>query len=152
MTASPTRTRPPLVRLTAPDRPPWHPALPLPAAVLGPDGPPGRDPASERAAAAFYRVLAEVLDGRRPLAQVRPLLAPRAAALVADLIRGRPEGPLRAGRPRLQECRPGAVEANALLWTPRGCCAVAVRLERRRGGWVAVAVEAALPGDSRPRR
>lgn len=152
MAAQQTRTRPPLVRLAAPDPPPWHPALPLPAAVLTPGAAPCHDPGSERAAAAFYRVLAEVLNGRRPLAQVRPLLTPRATALVADLIRGRPEGPLRAGRPRLQECRPGAVEASALLWTPRGCCAVAVRLERRRGGWVAVAVEAALPGDSRPRR
>ena len=110
------------------------------------------DEEAARVAAAFCRVVAETVTGRRPYTQPRPALGPRPATVVADLLRGPRLEVLRATRVRHQVPRGGVIEASARLCSPRASCALALRLERFEVGWVAVALEAALIGDTRPRR
>lgn len=149
MSLAPPLTRPPLLRLVSPPPRPADAPLPLPAAT--PARPAAEaDPALERVAAAFHRVLAETISGRRPLAQLLPMLGPAPAQVVAELVRAR-HGGVRFARPRLQQPRPGVIESSTLMALPAGSCALAARLELHGGRWLAVAVETALVNDARPR-
>lgn len=150
MTPASTLTRPPLQRLApvAPAAP--QPVLPVPTALVSTHA--DHDAEAARVAAAFCRVLAETVTGRRPLGQLLPALGPRPASVVADLMRGPRVDFVRPTRVRHQVPRGGVIEASARLWSPAACGAIALRLELFEAGWVAVALEAALAGDARPRR
>ncbi len=151
MTPTPLLTRPPLQRLARVPFAASQPALPVaPPPRL--DDEASRDEEAARVAAAFCRVVAETVTGRRPYTQLLPALGPRPATVVADLLRGPRLEVLRATRVRHQVPRGGVIEASARLCSPRASCALALRLERFEVGWVAVALEAALIGDTRPRR
>lgn len=125
-------------------RRPHGPTRPL---DLRPGGP---DPA--RLASLLVRVWLEVRAGRRPLAQLAPLVAPAARRRLAAQLRG----PTAAAVPAAARVRtvrtyapgPDAHEACVLVDQGGRTTAVAVRLERHRGAWRAVeltAPEAGLP-------
>lgn len=145
-------TRPPLLRLVEPEPANVHPQLPMPSIYSC--APPHDDVSSdlERVAIGFYRALAEVLNGRRPFAQLRPMLAPQPASVVAELLLRAVCKPLRPTRVWLQAPSTGVIEAAARLASPGTSCALAIRLEHQRGRWRAVALEAALRDDGHPRR
>lgn len=145
-------TRPPLLRLVEPEPVDLHPPLPMPSLEVRPPLSEQIDPALERMVAGFCRALSEVLNGRRPLAQLRPMLAPQPASVVSDLLRRTAGNPFRPTRVRLQIPCAGAIEATVRLTSPGASCALAARLENRRGRWYAVALEAALLDDCLPRR
>lgn len=105
----------------------------------------------------FLGTCLEVLNGYRPVAHLRPLLDPAGAdavtaRLTAALARlSRPRHRRTAGRPaadlfrvrRLRVCEPRheVVEAAAVLEANGRTRAIAFRLERRRGSWIATAIE-----------
>jgi hypothetical protein len=110
--------------------------------------PPGPDPA--RLAGLLVRVWLEVRAGRRPIAQLAPLVAPAARRRLAAQLT-RPVGVAVTARVRtVRTFAPGpdAWEACVLVDQGGRTTAVAVRLERHRGAWRAVeltAPEAGLP-------
>ncbi|WP_229399620.1 Rv3235 family protein [Micromonospora okii] len=110
-------------------------------------------PEATRAAQRFVATCLEILNGYRPLGQIRPMseLA-RSAEVVQELTRAAARtGPVRrrSTRPtvrlrRLRVCepRPAAVEAAAVLAGGAGrTWAMALRLEHRRGRWLCVAMQ-----------
>lgn len=113
--------------------------------------PPGPDPV--RLAGLLARAWLEVRTGRRPLAQLAPLVSPAARRrLAAQLGSAPPSGP--ADRPprvrRLIPSTPavGVREVTVLVDHGGRTTAIAVRMERHRGAWRAVeltAPEAGLP-------
>jgi Family of unknown function (DUF6459) len=120
-----------------------------------PAGPPAAGtPAGNEARHAARRFLAiclEVINGYRPLAHIRPLVSPadleavlaQVATGVERLARARRAGkraPAQLRVVRVCEPRPGAVEAAAALGDAGRTWALAFRLERRQGRWVAIAV------------
>lgn len=144
-------TRPPLLRLVPPLPEPASAQEPLPAEeddlLVCPAV--GVEPEAERTAVAIARALAEVVGGRRTLAQVRPVLVPRVAHLLDHLVRsGAAEGMRLAGL-RLQSPRDGVVEASGRLASPRRCAAFALRVERRPKRWAVTVLEAGLAPDGR---
>lgn len=147
---APALTRPPLLRFTPVLTTGPQPMLPvlkrpaLPSPRLTAD--------AAQIASAFCRVLAETIDGRRPLGQLMPALAPRPAQVVADLRHRWGVSGVRPQRVRCQVPREGAIEAAVRLATPSGSAAVALRLEKSPSGWIAVALETAVDGDSHPQR
>jgi hypothetical protein len=119
--------------------------------------------ASTRAAAhRFMTTCLEVLNGYRPVAHLRGLSHPLAAAKILDAVTRATRRASRSGceqrsrvdlrRMRICEPRPGVAEASAVLRT-RGhsgthgsgvndrCWAVAFRLEQRHGRWQCHVVE-----------
>lgn len=113
------------------------------AAMNRPTGPDSR-PAAAFADAALRRVL-EVIDRRRPLAQLRPLLC---AGLVDSLpsaaVRGTPEGPARLRRVRVQLISDHAAEVSASYSRAERVHAIACRIEQVRTAtgprWLVVAL------------
>ncbi|MDG4833074.1 Rv3235 family protein [Solwaraspora sp. WMMD1047] len=115
-------------------------------------------PEAERAARRFLGCCLEVLNGYRPAAQLRPLLAPAGAAtmiehlvLATGLVPARPRGrpgtppgarpagsadPVRLRRFRVCEPAAGVAETAAALGVAGRTWAMAFRLERRRGSWL----------------
>jgi hypothetical protein len=80
--------------------------------------------------------LVEVLDGRRPVAQLRGRLAePAFAALQTRVRNGRPSRPGRVQR--VHTCHPaaGIVEVTATYGNGHRTRALALRLEHRAGRW-----------------
>ncbi|HEX5540732.1 MAG TPA: Rv3235 family protein [Micromonospora sp.] len=134
----PSRRRPPA---------PLDP-LPLPPAALATAGPEAR-----QAARRFLVTCLEILNGHRPVSHIR-LLSGRgeAASVVANLtagldrlilLRRRPphrRAPVALRRMRVCEPRTGVAEAAAVLGTGGRSWAIALRLERRQGTWVATAL------------
>ena len=136
----------------APPRPPVtgsRPTAPCPAAPPSPE--------SRIAAQRFVSACLEVLNGFRPVAHLRPLVAPLDLSSVTDQLTRRavrvrmapPRGPVvgRTGRGgarqqvalrrmRVCEPRPGIAEAAAVVAHGDASWAMAVRLERRRGHWL----------------
>ena len=143
-------TRPPLNRLSIPPFLVIAPTPQDPADEVAAPGPEAPDPALHRIAAGFYRVVAEALIGRRPLAQLLPLLDARPAAVVHGLAAQHPGA--RLSGVRCQAPRPGVIESTAHVSTGTGTWALATRLECHRGRWRAVAFEVAVVGERRPRR
>jgi hypothetical protein len=129
-------------------RPPSRP----PAATTRPltERPPGPDPA--RAAGLIVRTWLEVRAGRRPLAQLDPLVAPAVLRRLASQLPTHPP----AGAPiplvrRVRASFPSAMACEAcvtVLDASGRITAIAVRLERNLGRWRVVelmAPEAGLP-------
>jgi hypothetical protein len=127
-----------------------------PTAHRRPGSPP--DPAS--LVFLLVRLTAEVAAGRRPVAQLEPLLAPTLLRRLAAQLRpgiARPDGTPRIRRVLVAPpSPPGAVEATVLLEADGRVTALAVRLERHRGLWRATELTApesgyrALPTRSDP--
>lgn len=112
--------------------------------------PTGRGPEPERLAAIIARTWIEVRIGRRPLAQLLPLVAPAVRRrLVAQLppartLHGIPDARVRrvvASRPS-----PRACEATVLIERSGRVTAIAIRLERHRGAWRVVELTAPESG------
>ena len=112
---------------------------------------PSAGPEAKQAARRFLAFCLEVLNGYRPLAQIRPLVSPaeldavlaQLATGVERLARSRRSGkwtPAQLRLVRLCEPRPGALEAAAVLGDAGRTWALAFRLERRQGRWVGTAV------------
>lgn len=110
-------------------------------------------PEAVRAAHRFATTCMEILNGLRPLSQIRPLthpahLAPVVEQLARALARLGPV-PRRGARPRVQlrilrvcEPRPGAAEAAIAYTGPADrTAAIAFRLERRSGAWTGTALQ-----------
>ena len=107
-------------------------------------------PDPDRLARLLVRVWLEVRHGRRPFAQLSPLVAP---ALRRRLLTQLPRRPILNGAPRIRigrviACRPSAdvCEAAVLVEHAGRTTAVAVRLERHRGAWRAVELTAPEAG------
>jgi hypothetical protein len=123
-----------------------------------PDGPP--DP--ERLARLLVHLTAEVAAGRRPVAQLEPLLAPTLLRRLAARLRPGIERPQRPPVIRRIVVAPptpsGAVEATVLLEDDGRVRALALRLEQHRGLWRATELTAPdsgyrpLPTRSDPRQ
>jgi hypothetical protein len=112
--------------------------------------PPGPDPV--RLAALLARTWLEVRAGQRPLAQLRPLVAPavhhRLAAQLSPRIAGAPGPPARIRKVVARWPSERACEATVLVEQAGRTTALAIRLEPHRGTWRAVelsAPEAGLP-------
>ena len=149
---TPTRADPPGLCL-----PPSPAALhrpsprPLRAVPVAPTSPPPRDPAPPRKAAVFadaaLRHVLEVSDRRRPVAQLRPLLAPALFDAVLTMIRGMAAGEsavLRRVRLRTATVVDGEVRAAEVFATyARGARvrAIAGRIEMVDGRWRVVALQ-----------
>lgn len=146
-------TRPEPLTLGAADAtPPMQPALPARADHTCVTATEQVSPDAARAAHRIARALAEVLAGSRPVAQIRPALAPRVSHLLDHLIRSGAASGARLAHVSLQSPHPDAVEASLLLTGARGG-AVALRMERHARRWGVTAVEAALgPHARRPAR
>jgi hypothetical protein len=125
---------------------PTDPTVPSPRTGRRPGSPP--DPA--RLVALLVRLTAEVAAGRRPVAQLEPLLAPTLLRRLAAQLRpgiARPDGPPRIRRVFVAPVSPtGAVEATALVEEDGRVTALAVRLERHRGLWRATELTAPESG------
>lgn len=110
-------------------------------------------PEATRAAHRFVGTCLEILNGYRPLGQIRPLSDPaRATEVVAELTRAAARtGPVRrrSTRPavrlrRLRVCEPRAtvLEVAAVLSAGTGrSWAMALRLEHRRGRWLCTTIQ-----------
>lgn len=136
-----------------------------PARNTLPAGRPGPEPDPRRLAGLLARAYVEVRDGRRPVDQLAPLLAP---SLQRRLARHRPPARRRAQQPprvrRVTASWPtrDACEAAVIIERAGRASAVAVRLERHRGRWrvveltapeegLAPLATASLPPGHRPR-
>lgn len=115
-----------------------------------PDRRPPGTPDPERLVVLLVRLCSEVAAGRRPVAQLEPLLAPTLLRrLVAQLRPGivRPSGTPSIRRVLIAPTSPtGAVEATVLLEEDGRVTALAVRLERHRGLWRATELTAPESG------
>nr|QLJ99571.1 hypothetical protein HZU44_05470 [Micromonospora carbonacea] len=123
------------------------PTAPPPAALVT------ATPEATRAAQRFVTTCLEIINGYRPLGQIRPMSEPtQAADVVQELTRAAARtGPVRrrSTRPtvrlrRLRVCepRPAAVEAAAVVVSATGrTWAMALRLEHRRGRWLCTALQ-----------
>ncbi|MEV0157037.1 Rv3235 family protein [Micromonospora sp. NPDC050686] len=110
-------------------------------------------PEAARAAHRFVATCLEILNGYRPIGQIRPLSEPgRSADVVEQLARAAARsGPVRrrSTRPavrlrRLRVCepRPAAVEVAVVLGNAAGrSWAMALRLEQRRGNWLCTTMQ-----------
>lgn len=137
---APPASRPPARRLVepvlAPPAPPRvGPVVARPAAAEAVPEP------ARRAAHRVARALAEVVQGRRPPAQLDGLMAPAAAA-VCEGLAGAAAG-LKLRSVRLQMPTPDSVELAVHLADGRRSQAAALRLEARDSSWRCVAVEVA---------
>ncbi len=113
-----------------------------------PRGPVGPDP--DRLARLLTQVWFEVRSGRRPFAQLAPLVAP---ALRRRLLAQLPRGPWTRPPPvarihRVISASPSTLahEASVLVEQDGRITAVAVRLERHHGAWRAVELTAPEAG------
>ena len=125
---------------TLPSRPP--------ATNRHPDQPRGPDPA--RLAGLLAQAWLEVRDGRRPLRQLTPLVAP---SVQRRLLAQMPAAPLAPRSPRARVRRVisthpsrNACEAVVLIEQGPRTTAIAVRLERHRGVWRVVELTAPETG------
>lgn len=107
-------------------------------------------PDPDRLARVLVQIWLEVRHGRRPFAQLSPLVTP---ALRRRLVLQLPRRPILDGAPcirvgRVIACRPLAdvYEAAVLVERDSRTTAVAVRLERHRGAWRAVELTAPEEG------
>jgi hypothetical protein len=111
---------------------------------------PGSPPDPARLVVLLVRLTAEVAAGRRPVAQLEPLLAPTLLRRLAAQLRpglARPDGTPRIRRVLVAPASPtGAVEATVLLERDGRVTALAVRLERHRGLWRATELTAPESG------
>lgn len=117
-------------------RPPRRPLRPTERTELTP--PPA---AASFADAALRRVL-EVIDRRRPIAQLRPMLTPALMDMVFTLTRG--AGPDKAAvlqRVRLRAATVDAAEVFATYSRGRRVRAIAGRIEVTEGRWRMVALQ-----------
>lgn len=119
-----------------------------PATNRHPSHPPGPDPA--RLAGLLARAWLEVREGRRPLRQLAPLVAPSVQRrLLAQMPTVPP--PPRSPRARVRRVvattpSRNACEAVVLIEQGARTTAIAVRLERHRGAWRVVELTAPETG------
>ena len=119
-----------------------------PATNRHPTHPPGPDPA--RLAGVLARAWLEVREGRRPLRQLAPLVAPSVQRrLLAQMPTNPP--PPRSPRARVRRVvattpSRNACEAVVLIEQGARTTAIAVRLERHRGAWRVVELTAPETG------
>src|SRR6266508_367681 len=139
-----------------------HGQLPMPGEIwTAPVGgrsparcPPEHPPASgdaQGAAHRFVEACAEVLNGYRPIAHLRPHTRPVDFAALVDHLTRRAVRVHKAGRTgqarvavrrvRVCEPRPGIAEVAAVLDHRDGSWAMAVRLERRRDRWTCTSLQ-----------
>jgi hypothetical protein len=107
---------------------------------------PAADPAAPRAAAVFgdvaLRRVLEVLDRRRPLTHLKPLLAPPLLDTVGTLCRIRYGHPATLRRVRLRTAGPSAAEVFATYTRGARVRAIAARVEVVADGrWQVVALQ-----------
>jgi hypothetical protein len=111
-------------------------------------------PEAKQAAHRFLGRCLEILNGYRPVGHIRPLSAPADAAGVLERVGAavrrltvpaarprRPIAPIRLRRLRVCEPRPGVAEIAAVLGRADRAWALTLRLERRRGSWVATTLQ-----------
>jgi hypothetical protein len=111
-------------------------------------------PEAKQAAHRFLGRCLEILNGYRPVGHIRPLSAPADAVGVMERIGAagrrltvpaarprRPVAPIRLRVLRVCEPRPGVAEIAAVLGRADRAWALTLRLERRRGNWVATAAQ-----------
>lgn len=114
--------------------------------MLRPATRPDAEPAAPRAAvvftdAALRRVL-EVLDRRRPLAHLKPVLAPPLLDTVGTLCRVRYGNAATLRRVRLRSAGPSAAEVSATYARGERVRAIAARVELTADGrWQVVALQ-----------
>jgi hypothetical protein len=142
---------------SAPPEPPEPPEPPVRRTRRAPAG------EAQLAAHRFVEACAEVLNGYRPIAHLRPHTSPVDFATVVDHLTrravrvhltpggsagGAAGGDPRAGRPRVAvrrvricEPRAGVAEVAAVLDQRDGSWAMAVRLERRRERWTCTSLQ-----------
>jgi hypothetical protein len=125
------------------------PAAPTPPRNASPVAgrPPGPDP--RRLAGLLARTWLEVREGRRPLAQLSPLLAPSLQRRLEHLLVAAPRPdhhPTRIRRVRASWPTPAACEAAVLVERDGRTTALAVRMERHLGAWRAVELTAPEDG------
>lgn len=93
---------------------------------------------------ALRRVL-EVVDRRRPLAHLKPMLAPALLDSVGALCRARPGAPhgaaAKLARMRLHQAQPGAAEVSATYVRGERVRAIAARVELTGGRWQVTALQ-----------
>ncbi|WP_193043921.1 Rv3235 family protein [Mycolicibacterium baixiangningiae] len=114
--------------------------------MLRPAPCPDAEPAAPRAAAVFadvaLRRLLEVLDRRRPLVHLKPLLAPPLLDAVGTLCRVRYGNPAKLRRVRLRSAGPSAAEVSATYTRGDRVRAIAARVELTGDGrWQVVALQ-----------
>jgi hypothetical protein len=136
----------------------YRPAPPPAPEPLPPVAIAGASPECHTAALKFLNLTLELLNGFRPPAQLRPLIAvPQAVDILDELARGlrlvtamrrkRPGADNRVRRTQLRTCepRPGAAEVAAVLNDGDRAWALAYRLERLPvAGWRCVALRIIL--------
>jgi len=131
---------------------------PSPSRPPAPGPPPapytGASAEATRAAQRYVATCLEIINGFRPVTQIRPLTRPADTRLITARLdaaagRFRPVGrrttraQLRVRRVRVCEPRPGAVEIAAVLAhsTNGNSLALALRLERHAGTWVGTVLQ-----------
>jgi hypothetical protein len=111
---------------------------------------PPRSPDPARLATVLVTAWLEVHAGRRPLAQLLPLVAPalgrRLAAQLCAVPRTRPGARVRVLRVRGGQPHPRAFEAAVVVTDDDRVTAIAVRLERHLGAWRGVELTAPETG------
>ncbi|MDN5569831.1 MAG: Rv3235 family protein [Propionibacteriaceae bacterium] len=144
-------TRPVLVRLLPPlpDAADAQPPLPFLDESPGPQWPdaPGRSP-HERVVRAVVVALVEVMAGRRPPTQARPIVSRRVGALVDHVTRSRLAHGLTVATFRLQEPRDGVAEITLRLTDGERSRPLALRLEGRGRRWRCTALEGGIAEDA----
>ena len=112
------------------------------------ESPPGTDP--RRLAGMLARTWLEVRTGRRPLAQLSPLVAPavrrRLAWQLAQPSATRTAHPVRVRRIDADDPGTDVLEAAVIVEQAERVTAIAVRLERHLGRWRAVELTAPEAG------
>ncbi|MFS0897832.1 Rv3235 family protein [Mycolicibacterium litorale] len=114
--------------------------------MLRPAARAGAEPAAPRAAAVFadlaLRRVLEVLDRRRPLTHLKPVLAPPLLDTVGTLCRSRYGDPATLRRMRLHSAGPSAAEVSATYTRGERVRAIAARVETTGDGrWRVVALQ-----------
>ncbi|MEV4754793.1 Rv3235 family protein [Micromonospora sp. NPDC049559] len=124
-------------------------ATPLPPEALA-----LASPEAKRAARRFAATCLEIVNGYRPVAQIRPLTKPAHATEIIERLTsgtarlvaqrrtpGRARELVRLRLVRACEPRTGVVEAAASIGTDRRSWALAFRLEHRQGRWLGTTLD-----------
>ncbi|MGI5213921.1 Rv3235 family protein [Plantactinospora sp. CA-290183] len=126
----------------------WLPGVPPPAGAVA-----SATPEARQAARRFLDTCLEIVNGHRPIGHLRRLSSPQEAADIVEQLSsgaarlcarprpGRPAPAVRLRRMRVCEPRPGVAEAAAVVDIADRTRAVAFRMERRRGNWLAISIE-----------
>ncbi|WP_052674997.1 Rv3235 family protein [Amycolatopsis orientalis] len=97
---------------------------------------PGPDTLDGRQVGRLLTTILEACDGRRPAAQIEPILDPALHPVLIARSRQRPPGGYRPKSIHLCHPADGVIEACATVEQNGRCLALAARFERTPAGWV----------------